>query len=1061
MKTCPHCKKEIPDGITVCPHPGCGKSLAGVGAAARPAPIKPPPPPGPVKPPAPMKPAPPPGMVKPPSPGPAASATPAAKAAPSPAERSKPLRPPPPGPVQMPKDSELQRYLASLQRRVHTGRRRSWWLALAAAGLLLVSLVSWWAYYASSVLAYAELEEAIRVERIAEDPDRVALWYQPGTAGLLGFRRVDADRETELLDEVVSEAVGKEQRFEWRWSGVQEGSRVKVTYREGWRLAQRELQVPAAPSRPPLGDAVLQGEIVNATTNRPLEGAEIRIVGTPLSAKSGADGRFRLTEAPSGPVPIEISAANFSTDQLERELVSGKETPLRVALSPGMKSGQIRLVLTWAKQPADLDAHLEGPLPESKRFHIYFQEKGDLKSREFVNLDVDDRDGEGPETITVLGVLPGVYHYFVHDYTNRDATESQSLARSGAEVKVYQGGQTYRFQVNSGAAGTTWNVCDIEVTSSGATVKKVNTYDSRQLKTRGSTVDVVFLFHTSPEINVAQLKDACLEQAQRLQSGGLDCRFALIPFGAANPAEAIGPVALTGDLEEFKRRLAAAAPAADALPASTADALKKALEMPFRENVTVQFIVVTDCLEDRAADLQEVAGRMRQKAVKAIVYADSARRDLYLPLCQDGGHFRSLSGEAEPAEMNTAPSGVDTLLGQWSFDLKGGGIAEGVDLGGIYTLRTKRSERTVIALGGTSESERCVAEGLEWLARHQALNGHWDDDCLRPLPVGRCEKKDNSCRSIGSSYPMAKSGLALLAFQAGGHFYFNGNKYSSVVRRGLDWLVEHQATDGALVGSSGRQRVLTGAFMYEHGMATFALCEACAVAKAAEQPRDAKYFKAAKKAVQFMEQNQHNDGGWRYQTNKSEGSDVSVTGWQVLALKSAIEAGIEVDRRTIEKVRQFMEKCGDARTGRTGYTDKSGGSDAMTGVGMLAQQFLFKKPRSPLVQKAADYLALRTKQHANSYDYYLLYNCTLAMFMAGGQPWQQWNSVVRDAVVRQQVHQGCARGSWPAQGGIGSGGGRICATAWAVLTLEVYYRFSREEKTAPAKPEPVAPEEES
>ncbi len=435
-------------------------------------------------------------MVKPPSPGPAASATPAAKAAPSPAERSKPLRPPPPGPVQMPKDSELQRYLASLQRRVHTGRRRSWWLALAAAGLLLVSLVSWWAYYASSVLAYAELEEAIRVERIAEDPDRVALWYQPGTAGLLGFRRVDADRETELLDEVVSEAVGKEQRFEWRWSGVQEGSRVKVTYREGWRLAQRELQVPAAPSRPPLGDAVLQGEIVNATTNRPLEGAEIRIVGTPLSAKSGADGRFRLTEAPSGPVPIEISAANFSTDQLERELVSGKETPLRVALSPGMKSGQIRLVLTWAKQPADLDAHLEGPLPESKRFHIYFQEKGDLKSREFVNLDVDDRDGEGPETITVLGVLPGVYHYFVHDYTNRDATESQSLARSGAEVKVYQGGQTYRFRTNDRSIGNIWKVCDIEVIGETAVVRKIDQYESKRMK-RSTAGTVVLLIDVS------------------------------------------------------------------------------------------------------------------------------------------------------------------------------------------------------------------------------------------------------------------------------------------------------------------------------------------------------------------------------------------------------------------------------------------------------------------------------------------------------------------------------------------------------------------------------------
>ena len=72
---------------------------------------------------------------------------------------------------------------------------------------------------------------------------------------------------------------------------------------------------------------------------------------------------------------------------------------------------------------------------------------------------------------------------------------------------------------------------------------------------------------------------------------------------------------------------------------------------------------------------------------------------------------------------------------------------------------------------------------------------------------------------------MAQSGLALLAFQAGGHFYFNDRKYSPVVRRGLDWLVKHQQADGGLFPSRDRNRMFERNYMYEHGMAAFALSE--------------------------------------------------------------------------------------------------------------------------------------------------------------------------------------------------------------------------------------------
>ena len=242
----------------------------------------------------------------------------------------------------------------------------------------------------------------------------------------MGFRRAESGRETEVLDRVVLDGRNPEQKFLWRWSGVRPGDELTVTCREGWSLSQRVLRVPEAPPRPPLGDAVLVGEVVDATNNQPVAGAERADRGNAPPCTHRPGWPLSPGRAPAGPVPIEVSAKGFSTEQLEEDLVlvSGKETPLRLVLSPGMKSGQIRIVLTWGLEPADLDAHLEGRLPDGKRFHIFFQQKGDLKSREFVNLDVDAKDGKGPETITVLGVLPGSYHYFVHDYTNRDVHRS-------------------------------------------------------------------------------------------------------------------------------------------------------------------------------------------------------------------------------------------------------------------------------------------------------------------------------------------------------------------------------------------------------------------------------------------------------------------------------------------------------------------------------------------------------------------------------------------------------------------------------------------------------------
>jgi hypothetical protein len=306
---------------------------------------------------------------------------------------------------------------------------------------------------------------------------------------------------------------------------------------------------------------------------------------------------------------------------------------------------------------------------------------------------------------------------------------------------------------------------------------------------------------------------------------------------------------------------------------------------------------------------------------------------------------------------------------------------------------------------------------------------------------------------------MAHTGLALLAFQAGGHYHFNNNLYSNAVRKGLDWLVTHQRPDGGLIGSNSSGDRFHQQFMYEHGIAAFALGEACAVGGPDSHERG-RYLESLHKAIQFIYRMQHSDGGWRYNDRLQEISDTSVTGWQVLALKTAKEAGIDLDPECVRKVRGFFDLRATGENGRTGYDNRNVATEATTGVGMLAKQFLLDEPEAPLVHDASSYLAGYAERTWPSHsaqghdkDFYLWYNCTLAMFQAGGDNWKRWNSIVRDTIINLQRHDGCTRGSWDPNSRWGDRGGRIYSTALAALTLEVYYRYAgQHEQDIPGGP---------
>lgn len=139
----------------------------------------------------------------------------------------------------------------------------------------------------------------------------------------------------------------------------------------------------------------------------------------------------------------------------------------------------LTIKLTWGNAPSDLDSHLVGPAGSG--IHVYYPDgsRGSLVNFPFSNLDVDDRDSNGPEVITIFDFpTPGIYRYSVHNYS-RFATGSPSgITASPARVELNNNGNITLFIPPAGETGTsqTWNVVDFVVDANGGvTISPINT----------------------------------------------------------------------------------------------------------------------------------------------------------------------------------------------------------------------------------------------------------------------------------------------------------------------------------------------------------------------------------------------------------------------------------------------------------------------------------------------------------------------------------------------------------------------------------------------------------
>ena len=323
--------------------------------------------------------------------------------------------------------------------------------------------------------------------------------------------------------------------------------------------------------------------------------------------------------------------------------------------------------------------------------------------------------------------------------------------------------------------------------------------------------------------------------------------------------------------------------------------------------------------------------------------------------------------------------------------------------------------RLVGQRGGTPASEDAVARGLAWIAAHQRPNGSWWFD-HRDGPCG------GLCRDPGTvGSTTAATGLALLPFLGAGEIG-EGSQYKKVVDDGLYYLRSR-----ILVTPLGGD--LQEGTMYAQGIAAIALCEAYAMT------RDESLRPAAQLAIDFICRAQHEAGGWRYFPGQP--GDTTVLGWQLMALKSARLAGLEVPVGRFPPGRAVPGQRAERRRGRVRLPEAGQDADADRRGPAVADVPGLAREDSRLARGVA-YLE---KLGPSRTDMYFNYYATQVLHHYEGQGWDAWNTALRDRLVATQSRRGHEHGSWYFHDEHGKSGGRLYTTAMCVMILEVYYRY--------------------
>lgn len=298
-----------------------------------------------------------------------------------------------------------------------------------------------------------------------------------------------------------------------------------------------------------------------------------------------------------------------------------------------------------------------------------------------------------------------------------------------------------------------------------------------------------------------------------------------------------------------------------------------------------------------------------------------------------------------------------------------------------------------------------IRRGLDFIARGQTETGTFD--------------------SISARNFAGIPALCGMAFLAAGDTPLSEPNGPTIMR-----IVDHLLDKADESGYMG----VNGGKMYSHCISTLFLSEVSGMVDTNRQERIAKLLPKAVKIIlsaQAVKKNKIHDGGWRYEPN-SQDSDMSCSGWALMALRSARLNGAPVPEEAIDKAVAYLMEHHDERAGTFGYQDRASERDKLTGAGLLCLE-LCGRHGDPATLRAGSYLASHFRNLQNAHRrLYGLYYTAQGLFQLGGPSWQDFSEWMYDYWIPKQKPDG----RWD----IGEDGCPYYQTSLVILAFTVPYR---------------------
>jgi len=326
-------------------------------------------------------------------------------------------------------------------------------------------------------------------------------------------------------------------------------------------------------------------------------------------------------------------------------------------------------------------------------------------------------------------------------------------------------------------------------------------------------------------------------------------------------------------------------------------------------------------------------------------------------------------------------------------------------------------------LDAGDEVDRCINKALNFLVTKQREDGAISD----------------------GGYSTAMSALAIMAMASTGTTTTDPSPRGQSMRKALEYCLKDELQDDqGYFGKKDESR------MYGHGIITLMLTEMIGMGATVEQDR--KIHEKCRRGIELILRSQQvskqsiHQGGWRYTPDATD-SDLSVSVWQLMALRSAKNDGMDVPSGAIDDAIEYLDRSftvplngdGTPREPLGGFGYTAGDRRAtytMTSAGLLAYQVCGQYD-SPLVSSASNWLLENPPKWGDRFFFYGTYYYAQGMYQRG----TKYASTADDSVRRILLEQQKPEGKWDPPGGEESGIGSVYTTSMAVLSLSVKYHY--------------------